>query len=162
MSKNERWFWHVKKKKEKKIIRPIRSERGVNFAPKFPPFIRPCSLQRHFADIQRGRFFSKCFSHKKCEKHVGNWGGIVSFVFLSMKKTVESRQNNSGRWESERDVSSSCDFFWATSLSSICLISLSLYSNRPFYFNSFIFNCAFATNSSDFCTSVISLQTLYF
>ena len=48
-----------KKKKRTKIIRPIRSERGVNFAPKFPPFIGACSLQRHFADIQRGRFFSK-------------------------------------------------------------------------------------------------------
>ncbi|CAH3032231.1 unnamed protein product, partial [Porites lobata] len=82
----------------KKIIRPIRSERGVNFAPKFPPFIGACSLQRYFADIQRGRFFSKCFSHKKCEKHLGNWSGIVSFVLLSMKKTVESRQNNSGSW----------------------------------------------------------------
>ena len=92
------------------MIRPIRSQRGVNFAPKFPPFIGACSLQRHFADIQRERFFSKCFSRKKCEKHLGNWSGKVSFVLLSMKK-VESRKNNSGRWESERDVSSSCDFF---------------------------------------------------
>ena len=100
-----------KKKKRKKIIRPIRSERGVNFAPKFPPFIGACSLQRHFADIQRGRFSRSVFLIKKGGKHLGNWSGIVSFVLLSMKKTVESRQNNSGRWESERDVSSSCDFF---------------------------------------------------
>ena len=50
-----------KKKERKKIIRPIRSERGVNFAPKFSPFIGACSLQRHFADIQRGRFSRSVF-----------------------------------------------------------------------------------------------------
>ena len=97
-----------KKKERKKIIRPIRSERGVNFAPKFSPFIGACSLQRHFADIQRGRFSRSVFLIKNV-KNISEIG--VSFVLLSMKKTVESRQNNSGRWESERDVRSSCDFF---------------------------------------------------
>ena len=40
-------------------------------------------------------FFSKCFSRKKSEKHLGNWSGIVSFVLLSMKKTV-------GKWEKKQ------------------------------------------------------------
>ena len=69
-----------------------------------------CSLQRHFADIQGEKFFSKCFPGKQCEKHVRNWSGIVSFVLLSMKKTVESWHNNSGRGKTERDVSLSCAF----------------------------------------------------
>ena len=59
--------------------------------------------------------------------------GPVSFVSLSMKKTVERRQNNSGVRKTERDVSLSCAFFGAT-----------LSSNWSFYLNLslswFIFN----------------------
>ena len=76
-------------------------QRCVTFAPKLPPFIGAWSLQRHFADIQREKFFSKCFSRKKCEKYLGNGSGIVLVVLLSRKNTVESRQNNGGRGKTE-------------------------------------------------------------
>ena len=84
-------------------------QRFVSFAPKFPPYICSCSLQRRFADIQRETFFSNSFSRNKSKKHLGNWSGIVSFVSLSLKKTVESRQINSGSGNTERDVS--CAFY---------------------------------------------------
>ena len=71
-----------------------------------------------------------------------------------MKKTVESRQNNSVRGKTERDVSLTC---------AVCLL---LYSNRPFYFslNSFIFNCALRTNTWDylkFLDHLISLPSYF-
>ena len=62
-------------------------------------------LQCRFADIQREKFFSKSFSRKKSEKYLVNWSGIVSFVSLSMTKTVGSWQKDSGRGKIERDVS---------------------------------------------------------
>ena len=83
------------------------------------------------------------FSLKKW-KTFWKWSGILSFVSLSIKKTVESRQNNSGRGKTERDVSFCCAFcrsYFAFHL------SWSLYWNRPFYLNSLIFNCALRTNS---------------
>ena len=73
----------------RKMIRPIRSHRGVSLVPKFLPFIGACS----FADMPWEKFFSKSFSSKKSEKHPGNLSGIVLFVSLSMKKTVESWEN---------------------------------------------------------------------
>ena len=102
-----------KKKKEKnKNYTSNQKRKRCEFRAKIPAFYRrlqlAAPLRRHST---RKVFLEACFSHKKCERHLGNWSGIVSFVLLSMKKTVESRQNNSGRWESERDVSSSCDFF---------------------------------------------------
>ena len=83
-------------------------------------------------------FFSKCFSRKKSEKHLGNWSGIVSFVLLSMKKTVGKWEKNSRRRKTERDVSLSCAFYQSYFVFYLRLISL--YSKRPFYLNSFIFN----------------------
>ena len=72
-----------------------RPQRCVSFAPKFPPFIGACSAIRRHSTREVS---SKCFSCKKKNwKHLGNWSGIVSLVLLSMKETVESRQNNSGR-----------------------------------------------------------------
>ena len=86
-------------------------QRFVSFAPKFPPYICSCSLQRRFADIQRETFFSNSFSRNKSKKHFGNWSGIVSFVSLTLKKTVQGRQINSGSGNTERDVS--CAFYWS-------------------------------------------------
>ena len=60
------------------------------------PDIGACSLQRRFADIQRGKFFSKSFYRNQNEKHLENWSGIVSFISLSIKRAIESRQDNSG------------------------------------------------------------------
>ena len=74
------------------------------FRAKIPAFYRRLQL----ADIQRGKFFSKSFSRKKVKKHLGNWSGIVSCIFLSMKTIVESQLNNSGRGKTEREVSKLC------------------------------------------------------
>ena len=57
-------------------------------------------LQRpHFASATQ-TFNEKSFSRRvflvKSEKHLGNWSGIVSCIFLSMKRIVESRLHNSG------------------------------------------------------------------
>ena len=100
-----------KKKEKKKNYTSNQKRKRCEFRAKIPAFYRRLQLAAPLRRHSTRKVFSKCFSHKKCEKHLGNWSGIVSFVLLSMKKTVESRQNNSGRWESERDVSSSCDFF---------------------------------------------------
>ena len=65
------------------------------FRAKIPAFY--CNLQRRFAHIQREKFYSKSFFRFKKWKTFRIWSGIVSFVLLSIKKTVESRQNNSGK-----------------------------------------------------------------
>ena len=49
-----------------------------------PPLIDACSLQRRF--FQREKIFSKSFSCKKGDKHIGNWSGIVSFVSCRLGK----------------------------------------------------------------------------
>ncbi|CAH3179262.1 unnamed protein product [Porites lobata] len=47
---------------------------------------------------------NRLFLAKKV-KNIRKWSGIVSFVSLSIKKTVESKRNNSGKGKKERDVS---------------------------------------------------------
>ena len=47
----------------------------------------------------------KVFLVKKVKNHLGNWGAIVSCIFLSMKRIVESRLGYSGRGKTEQDVS---------------------------------------------------------
>ena len=69
-------------------------QRCVSFAPKFP-------LRTHST---RKVLLKEFFSLKKW-KTFRKWSGIVSFVSLSIKKTVESRRNNSGKGKTERDVS---------------------------------------------------------
>ena len=98
----QRWFSHMKKNDtfnknrercfftcEKNDTSNQKPQRCVSLVPKFLPFIGACS----FADMQWEKFFSKSFSSKKSEKHPGNLSGIVLFVSLSMKKTVESWEN---------------------------------------------------------------------
>ena len=70
--------------------------------------------ERRFAHIRGEKFFSKSFFSLKKWKTFQKWSGIVSFVSLSIKKTVESRQNNSGRGKTEKDVSLCCAFVGAT------------------------------------------------
>ena len=53
--------------------------------------------EHRFAHIRGEKFFSKSFFSLKKWKTFQKWSGIVSFVSLSIKKTVESRRNNSGR-----------------------------------------------------------------
>ena len=63
------------------------------------------------AHSTRKVLFNEFFSLKMW-KTFRKWSGIVSFVSLSIKKTVESRRNNSGKGKTERDVSS-CVFCWS-------------------------------------------------
>ena len=57
-------------------------------------------------------FEEKSFSQRflKKWKTYQKWSGVVSFVSLSIKKTVESRRNNSRRGKTEQDVSLCCAF----------------------------------------------------
>ena len=66
--------------------------------------------ERRFAHIREEKFFSKSFFSLKKWKTFHKWSEIVSFVSLSIKKTVESRRNNSGRVKTEQDVSLCCAF----------------------------------------------------
>ena len=69
-------------------------QRCVSFAPKFPPFIAACSAASH--RFNEKVLLKEFFSLKKW-KTFRKWSGIVLFVSLSIKKTVESRRNNSGK-----------------------------------------------------------------
>ena len=82
-------------------------QRCVSFAPKFPPFIAACRAASH--TFNEKSLLKEFFSLKKW-KTFRKWSGIVSFVSLSIKKTVESRRNNSGKGKTERDVSFCCAF----------------------------------------------------
>ena len=84
-----------------------RPQRCVSFAPKFPPFIAACSAASH--TFNEKSFTQRVFLAKKVKTFL-KWSGIVSFVSLSIKKTVESRRNNSGKGKTERDVSFCCAF----------------------------------------------------
>lgn len=50
-----------------------------------------------------------CFS----KFFLGNWSAIVLYISLSMKKIVESWQNNSRRGQTKRDVSLNWTFYWS-------------------------------------------------
>ena len=105
-------------------------QRCVSFAPRFPPFLKAGSAASH--TFNEKSFTRRVFLAKKKGKTFRKWSGIVSFVSLSIKKTLESWRNNSGKGKTERDVSFCCAFcrsYFAVRL------SLSLYWNRPFYLN---------------------------
>ena len=68
----------------RKMIRPIRSQEVCEIRAKIPAFYYEKS------------FTQRVFLAKKV-KNIRKWSGIVSFVSLSIKKTVESRRNNSGK-----------------------------------------------------------------
>ena len=94
-------FSHVRK-----MIRPIRSHRGVWVSRQNSHLFLQLA-KRRFSHIRGEKFFSKSFFSLKQWK---TWSGIVSFVSLSIKKTVESRRNNSARGKTEQDVSLCCAF----------------------------------------------------
>ena len=83
-------FSHVRK-----MIRPIRSHRGVWVSRQNSRLFLQLA-ERRFTHIQGEKFFSKSFFSLKKWKTFHKRSGIVSFVSLSIKKTVESRRNNSG------------------------------------------------------------------
>ena len=69
-------------------------QRCVSFVPKFLSFIAACSVASH--TFNEKSFTQTVFLAKKW-KTFRKWSGIVLFVSLSIKKTVESRRNNSGK-----------------------------------------------------------------
>ena len=69
-------------------------QRCVSFAPKFPLFIAACSAASH--TFNEKSFTQRVFLAKKW-KTFRKWSGIVSFVSLSIKKTVESRETTAER-----------------------------------------------------------------
>ena len=83
-------------------------QRCVSFTPKFPHFLAACwaPLCTH----SRRKVFLKEFFLVKKVKTFQKWSGIVSFVSLSIKKTLESLRINSGRGKTEQDVSLCCAF----------------------------------------------------
>ena len=153
--RSELWLSHVKNmirpiriandvfSNVRKMIRPIRSHRGVWVSRQNSRLFLQLA-ERRFAHIQREKFYSKSFFSLKKWKTFQKWSGIVSFVSLSIKKTVESRRNNCGRRKTTRRKLMLC---FLSELLCLPFISLSLYWNRPFYLNSLIFNCTFRTNS---------------
>ena len=103
-SESRTMFFHVRK-----MIRPMRSHRGVRVSRQNSRLFLQLA-ERRFAHIRGEKFFSKSFFSLKKWKTFQKWSGIVSFVSLSIKKTVESRRNNSGRGKTEQDVSLYCAF----------------------------------------------------
>ena len=95
---------------------------------KFPPFLAACSAASH--TFNEKSFSRRVFSLKKWKTF---WSGIVSFVSLSIKKTVESWWNNSAKGKTERDASLCCAFCRSYF---VFHLSINLYSNRPFYLGS--------------------------
>ena len=105
--RSEQWFSHVKKmirpirmandvfSRVRKMIRPIRSHRGVWVSRQNSRLLLQLAapLRTHST---RKVLLKEFFSLKKW-KTFRKWSGIVSFVSLSIKKTVESRRNNSGK-----------------------------------------------------------------
>ena len=126
----------------KRMIRPIRSHRGVWVSRQnFRLLLQYAAPLRTHST--RKVLLKEFFSLKKW-KTFRKLSGIASFVSLSIKKTVESRRNNSGKGKTERDVS--CCSAFSRSYFAFYL-SLSLNWNRPFYLNSLTFNCVLRTNS---------------
>ena len=92
----------------RKMIRPIRSHRGVWVSRQNSHLLLQLAapLRTHST---RKVLLKEFFSLKKW-KTFWKWSGIVSFVSLSIKKTVESRRNNSRKGKTEWDVSFCCAF----------------------------------------------------
>ena len=114
----------------RKMIRPIRSHRGVWVSRQNSSLLWALAACSAASQTFNETSFSRgVFLVKKIEKHLRNWSGIVS---------------NSGRGKRDRVVSLSCAFYRSDF---VFFLSLSLYSNQPFYLNSFIFNCTFRKNN---------------
>ena len=124
-------FFHMR---EKWYVQSEATEVWVSFAPKFPPFLAAywASLRTH---SRRKVFIKEPFLVKK----------VKSICFTVVKKTVESRRNNSGGGKNRTRRKLVLCFL--SELLCLPFISFSLYWNRPFYLNSLIFNCTFRTNS---------------
>ena len=113
-------------------------QRCVSFAPKFPPFIAACSAASH--TFNEKSFTQRVFLAKKV-KTFRKWSGIVSFVPLSITKTVESRRNNSGKGKKELEASFCCAFcrsYFAFHLrASLCKVLISSFAHKMDFAHNF-------------------------
>ena len=84
-----------------------RPQRCVSFAPKFPPFIAAYSAASH--TFNEKSLTQRVFLAKKV-KNISEmeWNSFV--CSLTIKKTIESRRNNSGKGKTERAISFCCAF----------------------------------------------------
>ena len=89
----------------RKMIRPIR---GVWVSRQNPRLL--LQLAAPLRTLSTRKVLLKEFFSLKKWKTFRKWSGIVSFVSLSIKKTLDSRRNNSGKGKTERDVSFCCAF----------------------------------------------------
>ena len=83
-------FSHVRK-----MIRPIRSHRGVRVSRQNSRLL--LQLAAPLRTHSTRKFYSNRVFLAKKVKNIRKWSGIVSFVSLSIKKTVDSLRNNSGK-----------------------------------------------------------------
>ena len=138
-------------------------QRCVSFAPKFPPFIGACSLQRQcFADIIEKSFSRKIFLVKKWKTcPTLEWNSFVYFSVNEENCRAPAEQQWKGKNRTRRKQV--VLFYRTYFVFHLSFNYLSLYSNRPFYLNSFIFNCSFRTKvniTCKFLDYLISLPSL--
>ena len=84
----------------RKMILPIRSQR--EFRAKIPAFHRRLQLAALLRRHSTRDILEEFFLENKSEKPVGKLSERVSFLSMSMKKTVERRQNNRTIAQGER------------------------------------------------------------
>ena len=91
--------WHL-------MLTNQKPQRCVTFASTLPPFLSAYSLQRPFADIQREKFFSKCFSCIKKWKTSRKleWNSFVSFTVDEVNCREASKQQRKGKNRSRRKL----------------------------------------------------------
>jgi len=94
--------------REKSDTSNQKPQRCVSFAPTDSRLL--LQLAAPLRTYSTRKVLLKEFFSLKKRKTFRKWSGIVSFVSLSIKKTVESRRNNSGKGKTERDVSFCCAF----------------------------------------------------
>ena len=69
-----------KKKKKEKNYTSNQKRKRCEFRAKIPAFYRRLQLAAPLRRHSTRKVFSKCFSHKKCEKHLGNWSFVCFAV----------------------------------------------------------------------------------
>ena len=87
----------------RKMIRPIRSHRGVSFAPKFPPFIAACSAASH--TFNEKSFTQRVFLAKKV-KNISEmeWNSFVCFTVDKENGREPAKQQRKGKNRTRRKL----------------------------------------------------------
>ena len=87
----------------RKMIRPIRSHRGVSFAPKFPPFIAACSAASH--TFNEKSFTQRAFLATKV-KNISEmeWNSFVCFTVDKENGREPAKQQRKGKNRTRRKL----------------------------------------------------------